>query len=86
MIGSGKMTKKLRLCMVTDVKLIKVKTWPLSKLMISESHVHGNTKFDPGNQFYVFTLIECFFPQFLKRCILKHKMMNTPKMKSIMRY
>ena len=42
-------------------KIEKIKTWPLSKIILDQGHVLGNANFDPGRQICVFTFSQYFF-------------------------
>ena len=63
-----------------NAKIKKIKTWPLSKIIIDQGHVLGNTNFSSGKQICVFTLIQCFFLR-LKMTIVFFQIssMNTNK-------
>ena len=51
---------KSQIC-IEIAKIEKLKTWPLSKVIIDQGHVLGNANFDPGKRICVFTSSQCFF-------------------------
>ena len=42
-------------------KIEKIKTWPLSKIILDQGHVLGNANFDPGRQICDFPFSQYFF-------------------------
>ena len=51
---------KTQIC-IGIAKIKKLKTWPLSRIILDQGHVLGNANFDPGKQICVFTSSQCFF-------------------------
>ena len=51
---------KSQIC-IGIAKIEKLKTWPLSKVIIDQGHVLGNANFDPGKQFCDFASSQSFF-------------------------
>ena len=51
---------KTQIC-IGIAKIEKIKTWPLSKIILDQGHVLGNANFDPGRQICVFPFSQYFF-------------------------
>ena len=51
---------KTQIC-IGIAKIEKLKTWPLSKVIIDQGHVLGNANFDPGKQICDFASSQSFF-------------------------
>ena len=45
---------------IGNAKILKLKTWPRSEIILDQGHIHGNT-FSPEKQICVFTYGQCFF-------------------------
>ena len=51
---------KSQIC-IGIAKIEKIKTWPLSKIVLDQGHVLGNANFDPGRQICGFPFSQYFF-------------------------
>ena len=51
---------KSQIC-IGIAKIKKIKTWPLSKIVLDQGHVLGNANFDPGRQICGFPFSQYFF-------------------------
>ena len=51
---------KSQIC-IGIAKIEKIKTWPLSKIILDQGHVLGNANFDPGRQICGFPFSQYFF-------------------------
>ena len=51
---------KSQIC-IGIAKIKKIKTWPLSKIVLDQGHVLGNANFDPGRQICDFPFSQYFF-------------------------